>query len=215
MSSSLRLTSVLFALLVPGSILAYWSSQSDPGALRFDSRPISRELAGYRQNGESELEPEVLAQIQPDLYRLWLYSSEGRPPIWSYLAFYRGIVFTGAHDPAVCYPAQGWEVLGGSRDLKLPMEDGGTLSARLLRVHLRGRKELVLYWYQTVGRWPKSAWAEQILRVYDSLRGSPQYAFVRLSAAATPETEDLLLRFAHELAPEVREVLETGRPVDR
>jgi hypothetical protein len=208
MSSSVRLGSALFALLIPGSILAYWSAHSDPAALRFDPRPISRELTGYTQTGENELEPEVLAQIKPDLYRMWLYTREGRPPIRSYLAFYRGIVFTGAHDPAVCYPS-------GSRDLKLPMQDGGTLSASLLRVHLRARKELVLYWFQTAGRWPKSAWAEQILRVYDTLRGSPQYAFVRLSAPATPETEDLLIHFAREAAPQVRAVLETARPLDR
>jgi EpsI family protein len=212
-SATLRLLLVLLGLALPGGVLLYANTVSAPQALSFEAT-ISPELAGYRQNGEERLAADVLRQIEPDHYLMWHYAAAGQPPLWSYVAFYRGIVFTGAHDPAVCYPAQGWDITE-ARNLQIAMLEGGPLAARLLKAHRQGREELVLYWFQPVGRWPGAAWAEQLLRVYDSLLGTPQYAFVRLSAPARPDTEDALVRFARGLGPQVRQVLESAKPTQR
>jgi len=205
-----RLAAVLLGLALPGTLLLYESLFSTPDPRDFDLGTISREAAGYRQTAEDRLTPDVLAQIEPDAYRFWLYRKSGAPPIWNYMAFYRGIVFTGAHDPAVCYPAQGWDIRE-SRTLKIPMDDGTPLHARLLRTDLNGREEMTLYWFQPAARWPGAAWAEQLLRIWDSLRGSPQYAFVRLSAPASQATEAMLVRFARAIAPDIRKVVAVAR----
>jgi EpsI family protein len=207
------LTLLLLALALPGSVLIYSSTVSKPEALSFDRTAIPSAVDGYRLVGEEQLAADVLRQIEPDDYVMWHYTAANAPPLLSYLAFYRGIVFTGAHDPAVCYPAQGWEITE-ARDLQISMKDGGTLQARTFKAHLNGKEESVLYWFQPVGRWPKAMWLEQLLRVYDSIRGTPQYAFVRLSAPSSPGTEKALVGFAQEMGLQARKVLETARHPD-
>ena len=126
---------------------------------------------------------------------------------------HRGRTILGAHDPAVCYPAQGWEIVGkGESELLMP--DGGTLTASLFRAFKDGRYERVLYWFQPVGRWPDSPFPEAFRRVLDSVRGQPQYAFVRLSTAELGEgdPEHRIREFARLIVPAVRLALESAPP---
>ena len=213
MRPALRLIAVLAALLVPGSLLARWMTVAYSSELVFNLDRVPSQLAGYARVSDDQFEPAVLAQINPDAYMLRLYGKAKSPPIWAYIALYRGRGSTAAHTPAACYPAQGWEIVG-ARDLDLAMENGGTLRARLLEVMRHGHKRLVLYWFQPVGRWPTSVWLEQILRVYDGLVGTPQYGFVRLSLPVTADggVDQQLTHFARAVGPRVREVLERAKP---
>ena len=215
MNARARLIAVLLALLLPGVGLAYWNAYalSDRGS--FDTTAIGQRLGG-RVIGRVDIwGPEIVDVIRPDKYLLRRYDEAGSPSIWTYVGFYLGVgqLGAGAHDPALCYPAQGWEGID-SRAIELSLEDGSKGRAQLMRALRDGQQQLVLYWIQPAYRQP-SAWAqEQILRIADALTGHDQYAFVRLS---TPYGVDLssqeqLVKFATALAPRVQTAVRSATP---
>ena len=176
----------------------------------------------WRATAEDRLGAETLAMIEPDAYLLRRYDAPGRTPIWLYVGVYasRAGYGKGAHDPEVCYPAQGWEIMQ-SELFDVPLMDGNTLATRHLEAYQGLAKESVLYWFQPAERWPAQAATEQLLRVLDAARGHPQYAFVRLSGPTDggPTAVRDLAEFAAEIAASIRTVVdevgsagETGAP---
>jgi len=214
MRVKLRLAAVPFALLVPALMLGRWSlGAGEPQNVPPPSLP-SR-VGAWTATLEQTLDAEVLAQIEPDAYRIQRYEAPDRPPIWLYVGVYAGRAGSGkgAHDPEVCYPAQGWEI-EYSQAAALSMEDGKDLHAQQLRFRRGLAREAVLYWFQPARRWPFSGGAEQLLRIRDALDGRPQYAFVRLSAPSTGTPGSDLAEFAVEIAPAIRSLVDrVGTPV--
>jgi len=204
--------SLVFALLwLP---LATWAlgGWAAGGPLAFDAASAPTRIGAHWAEQDSPLEADVLAMLEPDSYVMRLYSAPAAPPVWLYLASYSGRATTGAHDPAVCYPSNGWD-LQGLRDRDVRLANGDVLSSRLLLASRSGREELVLYWFQPDGRWPHTAPHEQLLRAYDGFVGRPQYVFVRLSTqldAGQAVGEELLTGFAREIAPWLRSAM--GEP---
>jgi EpsI family protein len=203
-----QLLAVLIALLLPTGFLAARSS-APPRAFALD---LPERIADFHFASESELAPDVLAQLEPDEYAMRLYEpDEGDQPLWLYLALYSGVGSKTAHSPEVCYPAQGWAVTD-TRQVEIDMGDGDTLRVRMLETVNAGQHESVLYWFQPNGRWRQTDAAEQLLRIYDGLLGTPQYGFVRLSIRLGTEegrqrAEDSLVNVARELAPRIRAML--------
>lgn len=214
MSARGRLVAVAVALLPPGLLLGAWLRA---GAIEIGSASLSlpRQLGPWVATEDQRLEPEILEQIGPDAHLLRLYEAPGRSLVWVYLGLYagRGSYQKAAHEPEVCYPAQGWEVLG-SRTVAVEIGAPGSpaLRAKVLEAHRGQEKEAVLYWFQPAGRWPAHGALEEILRIGDAMRGAPQYAFVRLSAPTSDRaqgaTEEDLVEFARLVAPAIRESVE-------
>jgi EpsI family protein len=208
---------VAVALLLPGWLLAAWVRA---GTLERGSLPpasLPRQLGPWTATEEGRLEPKILDMIAPDAHLLRLYEAPGRSPVWIYLGLYasRGSYKKAAHDPEICYPAQGWEVLRSSTvGIEVSGADAPALRAKLLDAHRGLEREAVIYWFQPAGRWPASGALEEILRLADAVRATPQYGFVRLSAPTEnrPEAAQDLLEFAGLLAPSVRGAVETLHP---
>ena len=201
---------VLIGLMIPGVRLAFWLYGSAASGPSFEGADVPARLGHYAMLSEQELGWEALAQIQPERYVMRTYGHEnGGEPVGVYVSFHRGRALQGAHDPAVCYPAQGWEVTE-KRETELLMPNGRMLTAEFFGAFKGGRFEWVLYWFQPVGRWPGSALPEVFRRVLDSVRGDPQYAFIRLSMPdlGEPGQERRILDFARLIGPEVRRMLE-------
>jgi EpsI family protein len=173
------------------------------GELRFDATSAPQDLAHYRAVGDSPLEPEVLEMLEPDSYVMRLYRSERGPDAWLYLAGYSATDSTGAHDPAVCYPSQGWD-LQEVHTISIPLASGESFTAKVLLASQAGQQELVLYWFQPIGRWPQSAPWEQLMRAYDGFAGRPGYVFVRISTQFNDLAQPTLLELAQHLAPWIR-----------
>ncbi len=213
MSARGRLLAVAASLLLPGCLLAAWLRA---GALEASAVPpvsLPRQVGPWVATRIQRLDPEILEQIAPDAHLLQLYEAPGRAPVWLYLGVYasRGSYRKAAHDPEVCYPAQGWEVLG-SRSVAVEVSGDGEerLRAKLLDAHRGLETEAVLFWFQPARRWPASGALEELLRLADALGRAPQYAFVRLSAPSEgrPVAVHDLLEFAGLLAPSVRATVE-------
>jgi len=215
MNRSLRLAAVLLALLLPTATHELIARRASAVA-RFDLARIPDRLGALSLADEQELPAEVLALIAPDAHALRLYADPSGAGIWAYLAFYSGSGAAGAHDPQVCYPAQGWDI-AALRNREVALGDGRSLTGKLLAANLGGEQELVLYWFQPAGRWPRAAPLELALRGLDALAGRSRYAFVRLStrvptadAALQSAAEQRLVDAARALAPAVRATIDAS-----
>ena len=213
MTARARLIAAILAVLAPTTVLATWAGRDSAAGVKFDDSSIRNELAGRAVGAVDFWPPEVLEQIQPEKYLLRRYDAADGSALWAYVGFYKQLsqLGVGAHDPTLCYPAQGWEVME-VREARLPAGDGDSLTARLVRAYREGREEVVLYWIQPASRWPGSPASEQLLQVVDAITGRDRYAFVRLSMQSRrgfdPEPE--LRRFAEALAPRVRAAVQTA-----
>lgn len=215
MRVEVRLAAVLIALLIPAAILGSWrfGAASSPSAAQ-RSIAIPDRVGSWAATDEAELDPESLALIAPDTYAFRLYEAPGRPPIWLYVGLYLGRAGhgKGAHDPEICYPAQGWEIIRTERR-RLDLGNADALSASALTVELQGVRTAVLHWFQPAGRWPRGNTSEQILRLWDAVTNRPQYAFVRLSAVhaqgrSGEEEREALREFGARIAPAIRAEVE-------
>lgn len=211
MRRTLRLATGLGALLLPALALGAWSfaTARSPDVVQLT---LPERIGPWTALREESLSDDAIELVEPDDYVMRLYEAPGRAPIWLYAALYGGRsgYGKGAHDPEVCYPAQGWEIVG-SREVDVPLGEAGSLRARELALQQAGQESAVLYWFQPAGRWPVAAALEELLRLYDAVTGRPQYAFVRISGrtAAGPESAAQLADFARALAPAIRTEVET------
>lgn len=210
MSRLLRLGLVfLFLLLPPGAFVSGgWSGNV---ATRFD---ISRPPDALADWIDEKLDPRVLREIRPDEYlRRHDIAAEGSASS-VYVAFYSGYGTTSAHDPAVCFPSQGWDLSQvGYREV--PLSNDESLTAQLFRATEGRHESLVLYWFQPAGRWTRGYPEEMLFRVYDAFSGRKQYAFVQLTTPLVTPTrsggeagQEVLEKLARDMAPWVRSVLE-------
>ena len=211
MRARTRLATSLAAVLVPALLLGSWTQARRTDDTRVPTLRIPERIGPWTSVAEDALNEAALGQIRPDAYRLRAYAAPGRAPIWLYVGLYggRGGGAKGAHDPEVCYPAQGWEILqSGPRAIVL--EDFAVVHAAALRVHHQRRRQSVLYWFQPAGRWPEPPALDQLYRVFDALVGRPQYAFVRLSAGEDDagQADADLAEFAALAAPSLRAAVE-------
>jgi EpsI family protein len=213
MSARALLCATLVALLLPGAVLARWLLVADSPVEFAGPLDLPQEIGPWRADGANRLDDEVLALIEPDQYLMRHYSAPGRSPIWLYIGVYAGRAGygSGAHDPEVCYPAQGWEILA-SEQFEVPLTAEDALRTKRLEAHLGSAREAVLYWFQPAKRWPAPVAVEELLRVVDAVAGRPQYAFVRLSAPSDGGDEAVrdLAEFAALIAAPIRGYVESG-----
>jgi EpsI family protein len=213
MSPRLRLVAVSLALLAPGVALARWMTSAGTRSATLQAPALATQIGPWTYRDEIQLSADHLAMLEPDSYLWRLYTAPSGVGIWVYAAFYGGRAGydAGAHDPEVCYPAQGWEILS-ARTASVPLPGGERLVAKLLDAHHGSVTQKVLYWFQPAGRWPAESSLEQLARVADAIAGRPQYAFVRLAANAAPgqdaTAEAELADFAARIAETMRAALE-------
>ncbi len=176
----------------------------------FDANALPDRIAAYRQIRDEKLGGEIVSMLEPESYTMRLYGDDQDSFVWLYFAIYSGSDSTGAHDPAVCYPAQGWDT-SAPTELELETADGERMAVKTIAATLGGREERVLYWFQPASRWPTTTPREQILRMIDGLAGRSQYGFVRLSMqverpgdAARRAADAKLSAIAIELGPALR-----------
>jgi len=216
MSRRSLLIATLIAQLLPGVLLVRWMQSSGSAPVTYqDPPPMPSEVGPWQATLQRRLDDDVLEMIEPDSHLMQLYEAPGRTPIWLYLGVYAGRASYGknAHDPAVCYPAQGWEILR-SESFDVPLVGSEELRTKHLEAHRGSDKETVLYWFQPAKRWPANDTGEQLLRVYDAVAGRPQYAFVRLSGPTDggPTAKRDLAEFAKEIALPIRVFVEDEDP---
>jgi EpsI family protein len=208
-----RLALVLLFALLP-LVASRVSTLRSAHARSYDARVLPERLAGHRLRGEQPLASDVVTMLSPESYSMRVYTDDDGSVVWVYVALYSGTETSGAHDPTVCYPAQGWDA-AAPEERELPLASDEKLTVKLLSASQAGREELVLYWFQPAGRWPAPASPEHLLRILDRFEGRSQYAFVRLSTdlgtqgdGSRAAAEARLARMAVEAAPWIRKAVD-------
>jgi len=203
------MASVAF-LLVPLFVLMRWSStpaydipQGFPG--------LEETIGEWSLIEDQQLDENAVATIDPDAYMMRTYEAEGRASISVYVALYAGRAGygKGAHDPNVCFRANGWEVVG-SRRRTVVLDPNASLQIQLVDAEKEHSQQVVLYWFQPAKRWPARVAVEEFRRIVDAMVGNPEYAFIRLAARSGRDStadKDLEL-FAKLIAPKVRGALD-------
>ena len=217
MSLRLRLVGVALALLLPGQVLGAWLFADGP-SMQIPPSAIPSQVGPWSGGADEPLDPRVLEVLGLSSYVARTYSASGQPSIGLYVSFYAGRAgfATSPHDPEVCYPAAGWETVA-TTSVEVPVPGGNRLRAQLFDAQLGAERQLVLYWFQPVARWPQGAVAEELRILLDAVAGRPQYAFVRL-VSSVPEVAMRsavlgdLTAFASELAWPVRAAVSGEQP---
>ena len=209
----MRLALVFVSLAIPTGLSWFggWAADRDLGAFELDDAPNA--IGGLRSAGDAPLEERVLAEVRPSAYLMRAYA-DARTRALAYVAFYTGFSSSGAHDPHVCYPAQGFDI-GAIRDLPLELADGQRVWSKIFHARQGGYEEIVLHWFQPRDRWPAHPRLEPWVRMLQAFRGRKAYAFVRVSveigAGGIPAAEERAIAMARDLAPWSREVLERAK----
>jgi EpsI family protein len=216
MSGRRRLPAVAAALLLPALLLARWLTSAGSFADVAEAPRLPTEIGAWSLASERSLSREELDQLAPDAYLARRYDHAGMP-IWVYVAVYAGQRRDGrgAHDPQVCYPAQGWEVVR-TRRVEVPLADGESFPGNLFVAQQNRAEQIVLYWFQPAERWAGRQSVEQLSRIWDAVAGRPQFAFVRISTPVVEGRDAVgdLVAFAQQISWPVREALRPPPPAE-
>jgi len=109
MSVRTRLAAAAIGFLLPAAALARWIG-SPAGAPSDVRLPVLLDpIAAWTLAGESHLSSFEMSLIRPDAHLVRFYHAADRSPILLYVGLYGGRAGydAGAHDPEVCFPAQG------------------------------------------------------------------------------------------------------------
>lgn len=140
-------------------------------------------------------------------------SPDGRP-VQLYVGFYQsqreGDII---HSPKNCMPGAGWKII--ENDYADIRPEGSAEPVRVIKMILEngGRKQAMLYWFQSRGRIISSEYWQKIYLVLDSVfRRRTDGSFVRLIAPVSGEGRQEAFRDLTEFAEQVMPVLNTYIP---
>jgi EpsI family protein len=123
-------------------------------------------------------------------------SADGRE-VQLYVGFYRRLdEGSGIHSPKNCMPGAGWNIIRSSvEELSIPSVPTGKMNAIKLLIEKSGRRQIVLYWFQSGGRYIASEYWQKIYMVMDSITKSrTDGAFVRLIAPVVDGNQERALQ---------------------
>ena len=140
-------------------------------------------------------------------------TSDGRH-VQLYVGFYRsqreGDLI---HSPKHCMPGAGWNIIRTSlEELIIPSHNPGRIKSIKLILKKGVQQQVVLYWFQSRGRFIASEYMQKIYLVIDSiLKHRTDGSFVRLIAPVERDNEDEALEtikdFAKLLIPILQEYI--------
>lgn len=125
------------------------------------------------------------------------------------------------HRPDLCYPAQGWRILGQERATQPGLRHaGGPIETTRLLAHKGGQQEVVLYLVRTGDSYSQSMWAGRLAILQAGLHGQvPDGVLVRVSQRleasedprpAQAELERFLQALLRQTAADARERIVPG-----
>ncbi|MFH0725206.1 MAG: exosortase C-terminal domain/associated protein EpsI [Pseudomonadota bacterium] len=194
---------ILVAALMLASIgfLSYFS--------RSEAVPPRKPLSAFPKTidiwtgQEGHFDKQVYDVLGVDDSALISYLGPGGKSVQLYIGYYHsqreGDLI---HSPKNCMPGSGWDITRTSlEELNLP--DKSHLKIKVIKLILEkgGSKQVVLYWFQSRGRFISSEYLQKIYMVWDAItKNRTDEAFVRLIAPVGPAGEDETTRYLKTFA---------------
>lgn len=207
MSISLKRTLIVALLMVFFSIYLTFMSHGEPILPR---KPFSEfpKTIGDWVGREEFFSQEITNVLRVDDYVLLSYRNSKGKKIHLYVGFYQnqreGQII---HSPKNCMPGAGWNITRTSLEsLTIPAADPRQIKVLKLILEKGVEKKVVLYWYQSRGRFIASEYWQKIFLVYDAIfKNRTDGSFVRLIAPTVSgyeaEATQVLKDFAVNLIP--------------
>jgi EpsI family protein len=206
--TSLR-ASVAALVLVGGIFATHSSRPKDAATPQLPLREFTSDI-GSSHSEDRPFENQVVRAIGADDYinRIYLGSSL---PIELYIGYYKD-QRTGdrIHSPRNCLPGSGWEPVH-SGWIQIGAEDGVPVVVNAFLVAKGGKRDLVLYWYQSHGRIIASEYRAKFWLVADALNHrSADGAIIRIwttAADGEANSQARAVEFARRVYPQVAKFL--------
>ncbi len=209
----LRQTFVASALMLMSALLVGYVSRSEsvPPIRPLSELPLHIETWEGRSDRFDESVYRILGVDDSILatYR----SPEGRS-VQLYVGFYEsqreGDLI---HSPRNCLPGGGWRIVQTSREPLRVSSRTDPVDVVKLLIEKGNRSQVVLYWFQSRGRFIASEYLQKVYLVLDSItRRRTDGSFVRLMAPVGPEGVDSALATVKSFAGRLVPILETHLP---
>ncbi len=143
------------------------------------------------------------------------YRRDGGAPVWFVIIYHENERY-GAHDPMVCYRAQGWDI---DRTGIFTLERGdGSFDANWALVREAGRERLAAYWWYTAGDLATADRDRFLARMASAgIRENVTFgAFVRVSTPVENGDVEaalaLIKGFSEEAQPRLSDLFNDSRP---
>lgn len=160
-------------------------------------------------------DPQVYDVLGVDDSVLINYRSSGGKSVQLYVGYYQsqreGDLI---HSPKNCLPGSGWLITRTSLEkLTLPGNDRQNIDVIKLILEKGDEKQVVLYWFQSRGRFIASEYLQKVYMVWDSLtKNRTDEAFVRLIAPIGPRGEVFTTQYLKEFSAQIIPILSEYLP---
>lgn len=205
---------ILVSIIMIGTmvLLGFLSQAKDVPPLKpFSSFP--KQIGGW-VGKEDHFDKEIYDLLGVDDSILCNYFSPEGNQVQLYVGYYKsqrqGSLI---HSPKNCLPGSGWKIIHTSiEDLSFPTYPNEKPKAIKLILQKNQEKRVVLYWFQSRGRYVASEYWDRIYLVIDSIiKQRTDEAFVRLVASVQGEdvgkTTQTLKKFSTLLIPKLMEYI--------
>ena len=111
------------------------------------------------------------------------------------------------HSPKNCMPGSGWSIIDSSIEtVNLNRKDQNTINVIKLIISKESQKQVVLYWFQSRGRYISSEYYQKLYLIWDAIsKNRTDGSFVRLISSVSHNdvdyTTESLKKFAVEIIP--------------
>jgi EpsI family protein len=173
MSARLFVLATTFAI---AAALMGRATASEPVPIRTSFATFPTRLAGWTGTPGEPFEEDVLKVLGVDEYVNLVYTQPSQLPVGLYIGYYKSQREGDTmHSPLNCLPGAGWAPESKSYvTVDLPASTESTLPPKITINRYLIRKGtdrmLVLYWYQSHGRFIASEYTSKVMMVLDAIR---------------------------------------------
>jgi len=209
----LKQTLLASAVMLASALLMQYVTHSE-------SVPPSRPLSEFPLRIDSwvgspgRFDDRVYQALGVDDTILAMYQGPNRARVQLYVGFYRsqreGDLI---HSPKNCMPGGGWNIVDTSLEpIAVPFRDEPIEVIKLI-LEKGNQRQVVLYWFQSRGRFIASEYLQKVYLVIDSVtRHRTDGSFVRLIAPMDPRGEETTLNTLKTFAAKIVPILEAYLP---
>ena len=142
-------------------------------------------IPGWTVVSFDPLDKRIIKTLKLDDYINVTYT-DGKDNVSLYIGYYFSNKKLGAaHDPMVCFPGQGWTVLGNEKGkIEVDHSSSSAVKYSSMIVSKGNRKELVIYWFQSYDSSSPDTFSQKVHAFFNNFsRHAHGNAFVRVTVS--------------------------------